>query len=51
MAIEFNLTPPPIGLTVFVLRGVTPFVVTDVLRLAMLDNFPAISLFQPGLTG
>jgi C4-dicarboxylate transporter, DctM subunit len=59
---ELSLITPPVGLNVFVLRavlpgvpigtvfrGVTPFVVADVVRLAILVAFPAISLFLPGL--
>jgi TRAP-type C4-dicarboxylate transport system permease large subunit len=32
-----------------VFRGVTPFFVADVVRLAILIAFPAISLWLPGL--
>lgn len=59
---ELSLITPPIGLNVFVLRavlpqvpittvfrGVMPFVAADVVRLAILVAFPAISLFLPKL--
>ena len=61
---ELSLITPPIGLNVFVLRavlpqvpittvfrGVMPFVAADVVRLAILVAFPAISLFLPKLMG
>jgi len=61
---ELSLITPPIGLNVFVLRavlpgvpiwtvfrGVTPFVVADVVRLAILVAFPSLSLFLPRLLG
>jgi C4-dicarboxylate transporter, DctM subunit len=61
---ELSLITPPIGLNVFVLRavlpevpittvfrGVMPFVAADVVRLAILVAFPAISLFLPRLMG
>ncbi len=54
---EISLITPPIGLNVFVLRavvtdvdlktifkGVTPFWIADILRLALLIAVPAISL-------
>ncbi|MDW8469597.1 MAG: TRAP transporter large permease [Burkholderiales bacterium] len=59
---ELSLITPPVGLNVFVLRGVlpavsitaiyrgvTPFVVADIVRLAILVAFPAISLYLPSL--
>jgi len=61
---ELSLITPPIGMNVFVLRsvlpgvpivtvfrGVTPFIIADVVRLAILAAFPAISLFLPRLMG
>ena len=55
---EISLITPPVGLNVFVLRtvlpdiptgtvfrGVMPFVAADVVRLAILVAFPAISLY------
>jgi len=61
---ELSLITPPVGLNVFVLRavlpqvpittvfrGVMPFVGADIVRLAILVAFPAISLFLPKLMG
>ncbi|TAK46192.1 MAG: TRAP transporter large permease [Betaproteobacteria bacterium] len=61
---EISLITPPIGMNVFVLRtllpevptttifrGVTPFIVSDVLRLALLVAVPGISLLLPGYMG
>lgn len=58
---EISLITPPVGLNVFVLkgvvgnvttgtifRGVTPFWMVDILRLALLLAVPAIALFLPG---
>ena len=57
---EISLITPPVGLNVFVLagslgdvktsvifRGVTPFWIADILRLAALVLFPALSLAMP----
>lgn len=59
---EISLITPPIGMNIFVLRsvvkdvstatifrGVTPFWIADILRLAALLIFPALSLFLPSL--
>lgn len=59
---EISLITPPIGMNIFVLRsvvrnvstatifrGVTPFWIADILRLAALLLFPALSLFLPNL--
>ena len=59
---EISLITPPVGLNVFVLkgvvpdvttgtifRGVTPFWVSDLLRLALLVALPGLSLFLPDL--
>jgi len=59
---EISLITPPIGLNVFVLkgvvkdvsvstifRGVTPFWVADIIRLILLTLLPALSLFLPSL--
>jgi tripartite ATP-independent transporter DctM subunit len=59
---EISLITPPIGMNIFVLanvapnlgiatiyRGVIPFVLADVLRLALLLAFPALSLFLPAM--
>jgi TRAP-type C4-dicarboxylate transport system permease large subunit len=61
---ELSLITPPVGLNVFVLRavlpqvpmttvfrGVMPFVGADIVRLAILVAFPAISLVLPKLMG
>lgn len=61
---EISLITPPIGMNVFVLRsilpdiplasifrGVTPFIVADIVRLVLLIAFPALSLFLPQLLG
>ncbi|WP_420413948.1 TRAP transporter large permease [Roseibium sp.] len=57
---EISLITPPVGLNVFVLRavvgnvstgtifrGVTPFWMMDILRLALLLGFPALALYLP----
>ena len=59
---EISLITPPVGMNVFVLRtllpdvstrtifaGVTPFIVADFFRLAVLVALPAISLWLPGM--
>ena len=61
VTVELGLITPPIGMNVFVMksvardvplgtifRGVTPFVLTDLVRLALLVAFPAIALYLPG---
>ncbi|SDD17548.1 TRAP transporter large permease [Ruegeria marina] len=58
---EISLITPPVGLNVFVLkgvvgdvttgtifRGVTPFWVVDIIRLALLLAVPALALYLPG---
>jgi tripartite ATP-independent transporter DctM subunit len=60
--VEIGLISPPVGMNLFVLktllpavetetvfRGVVPFMVADVVRLAILIAFPAITLWLPGL--
>lgn len=60
VAVEISLITPPVGLNVFVLKGVvgdvstgtifkgvTPFWVADILRLALLVSVPALVLFLP----
>jgi TRAP-type C4-dicarboxylate transport system permease large subunit len=55
---------PPVGMNVFVLRsvlpdvptsaiwkGVTPFQIADILRLALLIAFPVISIWLPKTPG
>lgn len=62
MATELSLITPPVGLNLFILkstigdirlgtvyRGILPFVVADILRLALLVAFPAIVLILPQL--
>jgi len=59
---EIGLITPPVGLNIFVLkgvqpdvstgtifRGVMPFLAMDFLRLAVIVMVPAVSLFLPGL--
>ena len=60
MTVELGLIHPPVGMNVFVIktvvkdvsfstifRGVIPFVITDLLRLAILIAFPIIALWLP----
>ena len=60
MVTELGLITPPFGLNVFVIKGeapdvplktiyagVTPFIIADVIRLALLVAFPIIVLFLP----
>ncbi|MGA2043165.1 MAG: TRAP transporter large permease [Roseiarcus sp.] len=60
MTVELGLIHPPVGMNVFVIKsvvrdigmgvifaGVAPFVVTDLIRLAILIAFPAIATFLP----
>lgn len=62
VVIEISLITPPIGLNVFVLksllpetplstifRGVTPFIIADCFRVALLVAVPAIALLLPDL--
>jgi C4-dicarboxylate transporter DctM subunit len=62
MLVELGLITPPIGMNLFVLRsivpdvslatiirGIVPFVVSDVFRVLLILAFPAITLFLPGL--
>jgi TRAP-type C4-dicarboxylate transport system permease large subunit len=62
VVVEIGLISPPVGMNLFVLktlipqvstgtvfRGVTPFFIADVIRLAILIAFPAISLWLPSL--
>lgn len=57
LTVELGLITPPMGMNIFVIKamaphiklgdmfkGVTPFIVSDVIRLAILVAFPAISL-------
>lgn len=60
VVVEISLITPPVGLNVFVLkrvvqdvsiatifRGVTPFWIVDLIRLAVLLGIPAVTLFLP----
>jgi C4-dicarboxylate transporter DctM subunit len=62
VVVEIGMISPPVGMNLFVMsallphvstptlfRGVTPFVVADVVRLGILIAFPAISLWLPSL--
>lgn len=62
VVVEIGLISPPVGMNLFVLntllpqvptgtifRGIIPFVAADILRLAILVAFPAISLLLPGI--
>lgn len=61
MTVELGLIHPPVGMNVFVIksvvrdvsfstifRGVAPFIVTDLIRLAILVAFPILALWLPG---
>jgi C4-dicarboxylate transporter DctM subunit len=61
MTVELGLIHPPVGMNVFVIksvvgelkfatifRGVAPFIVTDLIRLAILVAFPVIATWLPG---
>jgi C4-dicarboxylate transporter, DctM subunit len=60
MTVELGLITPPVGMNVFVInsivpdvslitifRGVAPFVLTDLVRLALLVAFPWLGPFLP----
>lgn len=60
MTVELGLISPPVGMVVFVVKsvikdasfstifyGVTPFIITDVIRLIILITFPMIALYLP----
>jgi len=60
VAAELGLITPPVGISVYVIssiirdiklttvfRGVMPFILTDIFRLALLILFPALALFLP----
>ena len=62
VVVEIGLISPPVGMNLFVLstripevptrtvfRGVMPFIAADIVRLAILVAFPAISLYLPSL--
>ena len=61
---EISLITPPVGLNVFILkgvvgdvstgtifRGVTPFWIADIFRLALLVGLPSLALWLPGQMG
>jgi TRAP-type C4-dicarboxylate transport system permease large subunit len=60
MTVELGLIHPPVGMNVFVIKsvirdvristvfvGVIPFVITDIIRLAILISFPVLSTWLP----
>ena len=62
IVVEFGLISPPVGMNLFVIKGVMqntplqtiwfgtlPFLLTDVIRLALIIAFPAICLYLPSL--
>jgi len=64
MVVELALITPPVGMNVYVIKGVSkdvslrtifggvmPFIVADLLRLGVLIAFPAISLLLPNQMG
>ena len=64
VVIELGMITPPIGINVFVLhgmarnlplktifRGVTPFLLADLVRLIVLILFPGLSLWLPSSLG
>ncbi len=64
MTVELGLIHPPVGMNVFVIKsvvpdvdfttifkGVIPFIVTDLIRLAILIAFPMIALWLPERMG
>ena len=64
MVVEISLITPPVGLNVFVLKtmlpdvplatifkGIGPFFVADLVRLAIVVFFPAVVLWLPSVMG
>jgi TRAP-type C4-dicarboxylate transport system permease large subunit len=64
MVVEIGQITPPVGINVFALAGVAkdvplgaifkgifPFLVADIVRLALVFFFPALALFLPSLMG
>lgn len=62
--VEIGLITPPIGINVFIIkgvagdvpmytifRGIVPFLIADLVHLALLLAVPQIALFLPGLLG
>jgi tripartite ATP-independent transporter DctM subunit len=64
MTVELGLIHPPVGMNIFVIKsviedvkistifyGVLPFILTDLLRLAIIAAFPILSTFLPSQMG
>jgi len=64
VTVEISLITPPIGMNIFIIRtvvsdlpvttiyrGVVPFIVADILRLALIVALPALILFLPAQMG
>jgi C4-dicarboxylate transporter DctM subunit len=64
MVLEIGLITPPVGLNVFLInslsrdvpmidtfRGVVPYLMSDMVRVALVVIFPTLSLFLPHLIG
>jgi tripartite ATP-independent transporter DctM subunit len=62
IVVEFGLVSPPVGMNLFVIKsvmqttplksiwfGTIPFLLTDMVRVALIIAFPAICLYLPGL--
>ena len=62
IVVEFGLISPPVGMNLFVIKGVMqrtplqtiwfgtlPFLITDIVRLGLIIAFPAICLYLPSL--
>ena len=62
IVVEFGLISPPVGMNLFVIKGVMqktplqtiwfgtlPFLMTDIVRLALIIAFPALCLYLPSL--
>ena len=64
IVVELGLITPPVGMNIFIINsmardvpmrqtfiGIVPFIITDLLRVALLVSLPAIVLFVPHLLG
>ena len=62
LVVEFGLVSPPVGMNLFVIKGVlqnvplktiwfgtVPFLMADIIRIALIIIFPAICLYLPSL--
>ena len=62
IVVEFGLVSPPVGMNLFVIKsvmqttplksiwfGTIPFLLTDMVRVALIIAFPAICLYLPSL--